>query len=113
MDYCPFATFAEPTDIRPLVSSLLLAAGLPDFSITANTVPSTGLNTNEVKEGVKELAVAFFDTVLKRVGNDGAHFTRYLAPKWLNKHLPMVDRAKAVAGDDAICPPGQEVACGD
>jgi hypothetical protein len=49
--------------------------------------------------------------VLKRNGADGVHFTRYLAPKWLEKHEPMVDRAEAFASADAVCPPGQEVTC--
>jgi hypothetical protein len=49
--------------------------------------------------------------VLTRNGADGVHFTRYLVPKWLEKHEPMVDRAEAFASADAVCPPGQEVTC--
>ena len=75
--------------------------------------PTTGLETDEVKQGATELAVTFFGTVLKRVGNDGPHFTRFLAPKWLEKHEPMVGSALAVASVDAICPPGQDVDCSD
>ena len=60
-----------------------------------------------------ELAVAFFGTVLKRTGDDGLHFTRYLAPKWLEKHEPMVGDAAAIGTVDVICPPGQDVVCGD
>lgn len=106
MEYCSSATFTDPTDIRPLVASLTGEAFPPN-------VPTTGLETEEVKQGVKELAATFFGTVLKRTGNDGPHFTRYLAPKWLERHEPMVDRAEAEASADAICPPGQEVDCAD
>ena len=77
------------------------------------SAPTTGLATDEVGQGVTELAVTFFGTVLKRVGQDGPHFTRFLAPKWLEKHEPMVGDASAFAGADAICPPGQEVDCSD
>jgi hypothetical protein len=86
---------------------------LTGFSVTADNVPTTGLQTEEVKQGVRELAVTFVCTVLKRTGNDGPHFTRYLAPKWLEKHEPMVGTATASASADAICPPGQDVACQD
>ena len=78
----------------------------------STSIPCTGLETEEVKEGVKEIAVAFFDTALKRRGNDGIRFTRYLSPKWLMKHVPMVGSA-AYAGPGAICPPGQGVTCAD
>ena len=44
------------------------------------------------------MAVAFFGTVLKRVGNDRIHFSRHLAPNWLEKHVSMVGRAEAFAG---------------
>jgi predicted dienelactone hydrolase len=107
IDYCSFGFFTNPVDIRPLVASIT------GFYVTSENVPRTGLETEEVKQGVKELAVTFFGTVLKRVGNDGPHFTRYLAPKWLEKHEPMVARAEAFASSDAICPPGQDVVCED
>lgn len=105
-EYCSFASFTEPTDIRPLVESL--TGGI---EITPDNVPSTGLETGEVKQGISELAVAFFGTMLKRVGTDGPHFTRYLAPKWLEQHEPMVDCAVAVTSGDAISPPGQQADC--
>jgi hypothetical protein len=71
------------------------------------------LETDEVKLGMTKLAAALFGTVLKRTGNDGPHFTRYLAPKWLKKHMPMVGCARVVAGGDAVFPPGQEMVCED
>jgi hypothetical protein len=79
----------------------------------STSIPCTGLETEEVKEGVKEIAVAFFDTALKPDGNDGIHFTRYLAPKSLMKHVPMVGSAQAYAGPGSVCPPGQGVICAD
>ena len=106
-EYCSPPTFTDPTDIRPLVSSLT------GFDFEKTPVPTTGLETEEVKAGVKELAVTFFGTVLKRTGEDGPHFTRYLAPKWLEKHEPMVGGAEVFASADALCPAGQEVVCED
>jgi predicted dienelactone hydrolase len=106
-DYCSYDAFSNPVDIRPLVASLT------GVNVTRDSVPSTGLETDEVKAGMFELAASFFGTVLKRVGNDGTHFTRYLAPKWLEKHEPMIDCALVSAGADAIFPPGQEVVCED
>ncbi len=61
MDYCSFASFTEPTDIRPLVASL----ANPPFDVTAGNVPTTGLDTDEVKQRMKKLAVGFFGKVLK------------------------------------------------
>jgi predicted dienelactone hydrolase len=107
IDYCPFSTFTNPADIRPLVASLT------GFNVTADNVPRSGPDTDEVKQGMKQLAVTFFGTVLKRTGNDGPHFTRYLAPKWLEQHEPMVDTAEACASADAIYPPGQATVCED
>jgi hypothetical protein len=51
----------------------------PSSVCLTNTIPCTVLDTEEVKEGVKEIAAAFFDSGLKPDGNDGIHFTRYLA----------------------------------
>jgi predicted dienelactone hydrolase len=109
--YCAPDFFTSPMDIGPLVGSIPGSEFPPSVgpsSVCVTTsIPCTGLDTEEVKQGVTELAVAFFGTLLKRVGNDGTHFTRYLAPKWLEKHEPMVGRAEAFASADASCPPGQ------
>lgn len=105
--YCGFDAFTHPVDIRPLVLSFT------GFRVTADNVPSMGLETDEVKHGMTELAVAFFGTVLKRTGEDGLHFTRYLAPKWLEKHEPMAGDAAASGTADAVCPLGLDVDCGD
>ena len=48
-----------------------------------------------------------------RVGRDGPHSTRFLAPRWLEKHEPKVGDASAFAGADAVCSPGQQVGCAD
>jgi hypothetical protein len=53
------------------------------------------------------LAITFFGTVLKRTGTDGLHSTRQLAPRWLEKHEPIVRTAIAFASADAICPLGK------
>jgi predicted dienelactone hydrolase len=78
---------------------------------TTTSIPCTGLETDEVKQGVTEIAVAFFSSALKRTGNDGIHFTGYLAPNWLMEHVPMVGSATAYAGPHSVCPPDQGVTC--
>ena len=45
IDYCPFSTFTNPADIRPLVASLT------GFNVTADNVPRSGPDTDEVKRG--------------------------------------------------------------
>ena len=69
IEYCPFAAFTSPTDIRGLVASLT-GINVPD------NVPTTGLDTEEVKHKVTALAVSFFGTALNRVGNDRRQFAR-------------------------------------
>jgi predicted dienelactone hydrolase len=113
--YCASKFFTSPVDIRKLVASTANSEFPPAVGPTSvclsTSIPCTGLETDEVNEGVKEIAVAFFDTALKRDGNDGIHFTRYLAPKWLMKHVPMV--GSAYAGPGSVCPPGRGVTCAD
>jgi predicted dienelactone hydrolase len=62
VDYCSYATFTEPTDITGLVESLT------DFEFTdppdPPNVPTTTLDTDQVKQTVTELAVPFFDHAL-------------------------------------------------
>ncbi len=57
MDFCRFETFTDPSDIRPLV------ALLSGFGVTPTNVPTTGVDSTEVKEDVIELAVVFFGNV--------------------------------------------------
>jgi pimeloyl-ACP methyl ester carboxylesterase len=58
MNFCELDTFASPTDIQPLVTSLT------GFNFASTNVPTTGLNSNQVKEQVIELAAVFFRRVL-------------------------------------------------
>jgi hypothetical protein len=107
----PFSEVAEP--LRDLGSPPSAVSSATCPAATPTVVPCTGLDTEEVKQGVTDLATTFFGTVLKSGGADGMHFTRYLAPKWLEKHIPMVDSAIAIASGKAVCPPGQEVTCAE
>jgi predicted dienelactone hydrolase len=129
--YCASEFFTSPVDIRELVGALAGETPGSEFSCSGSpervcapvlgpssvcvttTIPCTGLETEEVKQGMKNIAVAFFDSALNRTGNEGIHFTRYLAPKWLMKHVPMVGSARAYAGPGSVCPPGQGVICSD
>ena len=85
----------------------------PASTCVTTTIPCTGLETEEVKQGMTQIAVAFFDSALKRTGNAGIHFTGYLAPKWLMEHVPMVGSAQAYAGPGSVCPPDQGVICSE
>ena len=59
-EFCGIDTFTNPTDITDLVFSLI------GFNVTSNpvNVPTTGLTSDEVKDEVVGLAVAFFGSVL-------------------------------------------------
>ena len=123
--YCAEGYFTGPVDIRRVVAAtrnseyacnatscaIVPPVDGPPSACETSSIPCTGLDTEEVKAGMTQIAVAFFDSALKRSGGEGVHFTRYLAPKWLTNHVPMVGRAEAYAGPDAICPPGQGVVC--
>jgi hypothetical protein len=65
MDFCGFETFTNPTDIGSLVASLT------GFNVTPDNVPTTGLDSREVKETVTELAVAFFGQVFSETETKG------------------------------------------
>jgi len=75
MDYCRFETFTDPSDIRPLVASLT------GFSVTPANVPTTGLDSTEVKEEVTKLAVLFFGNVLEGDGADNRSVLHGAQPK--------------------------------
>ena len=123
--YCAEGYFTGPVDIRRVVAAtpnseyacdatscaIVPPVARPPSVCETSSIPCTGLDTDEVNAGMTPIAVAFFDSALKRSGGEGMHFTRYLAPKWLSDHVPMVGRAEAYAGPDAICPPGQGVVC--
>jgi hypothetical protein len=95
MDYCGFDTFTIPTDIKPLVASVT------GFNVTPTNVPTTGLDTAEMKRNVIELAVTFFGTVLNRSSDDQRPYTDCLLerrrgqpkPTVTQQHLDDVDKA--------------------
>jgi predicted dienelactone hydrolase len=61
MDFCRFEAFTDPRDdIRPLVLSLT------GFDVTLTNVPTTGVDSTEVKQQVVGLAVFFFEQALRR-----------------------------------------------
>jgi hypothetical protein len=60
VDYCTFAIFTCPVDIRSLVA---LRTG---FNVTAQNVPTTGLSQETVTQQMADLAVEFFTTKLAR-----------------------------------------------
>ena len=106
LEYCSFEYFTDPTDIRPITQSLTGVA------VTTSNVPATGVSADEFARAVGELAVTFFDTTLNANGNDGVHFTQYLAPKWLAKHEPIIEHAEAES-DGKVCPEGLDMECED
>jgi predicted dienelactone hydrolase len=74
VQYCSPETFTSPIDIRPLVKAL---SGFDVACVNLDqatgrylkyNVPTTGLDTDEVKRGMTALAVTFFGTVLRRRG---------------------------------------------
>ena len=65
MDFCGFETCTNPTDIGSLVASLT------GFNVTPDNVPTTDLDSSEVKETVTELAVAFFGNVFSETEPKG------------------------------------------
>jgi predicted dienelactone hydrolase len=70
MEYCSPATFTNPVNITSLVNSLTgFKPGDPLYlKPDARTAPTTGLETDEVKHRVKELAVPFFGKALEAGG---------------------------------------------
>ncbi len=97
-------TFINPVDVTAYTAAY---AGKP---VTPTTVP-TSLESVEVMRLTTELAVTFFDTVLDKNTNDGLHFTRYLAPKFLLHHEGDIRSAEVFAGSEEVCPEGQDINC--
>jgi predicted dienelactone hydrolase len=100
LDYCRYNFFVQPTDIRPLVQSIT------GISVTEALVPRT-TDADQVTTLSSLLAVAFFDAALDQHGSDGLRFTRFLTPKYLTKHEPIVESAETVVVEGASCPEGQ------
>jgi len=72
MDFCGFEKFTDPTDIRPLVASLTR------FDVTPTNVPTTGLDSSQVKNEVVQLAIAFFGHALEIDSDDNRPFADLL-----------------------------------
>jgi predicted dienelactone hydrolase len=70
MEYCSPATFTNPVNITSLVNSLTgFTTENPLYlQPDAGNVPTTGLDTHEVKHRVKKLAVPFFRKALEAGG---------------------------------------------
>ena len=69
VDYCTFATFTSPVDIRPLVASRT------GFNVTASNVPTTGLSQDSVTQQTADLAVSFFTIKLARAAGGDVNAT--------------------------------------
>ena len=100
LDWCSFPTFVDPVDIRPLTFTLT------GVNVTETNVPRDGLDEADVDRLLRILTVSFLDSVLDAHGNDGIHYTRYLAPKFLLKKESSVGRIELWTGEGEICPPG-------
>ena len=123
--YCAREFFTSPVDIQRLVASthnaeyacndiscgVAPAVAGPASVCVTTTLPCTGLETGEVKDGMANIAAAFFGSGLDR--DAGLRFTHWLSPKWLTKHVPMVGCAEASASADSVFPAGQGVTCLD
>lgn len=79
MDCCRYETFIKPVNIIPLVASLT------NFNVTATDVPRVfdgderqGLDSDQVKDKVVQLAVIFFGHALDRDRDDDRPFTDFL-----------------------------------
>lgn len=63
-EYCSYATFTQPVNIVARAEEdIARILGAP-FEITPDSVPSTGLDTDQVKRGMTALATAFFRAAL-------------------------------------------------
>ena len=119
MQYCSSASFTTPVDIGPLVKAVA-GVDVPCVSFdelsqrcTQYNVPTTGFDTEQVKQEVTELAATFFGTVLKRSGNDGAPSRATSRRNGWRSTSRWSAAPKPSRAADAICPPGQVVVCGD
>jgi predicted dienelactone hydrolase len=68
MDYCSLASFTNPINIQSLVTSLTALRNAPKggFDFSAQPVPRTNLETDDVKQWVNTRAMAFFGRALDR-----------------------------------------------
>jgi predicted dienelactone hydrolase len=95
-DYCSYETFTQPVDITARVEADLAVVPGILFDVTPDSVPSTGLDTDQVKRGMTVLATSFFGAAL----NGRPH----LMPLWL-EDLSMVGCARIVTRYGSITLP--------
>jgi predicted dienelactone hydrolase len=101
---CGFDYFVNPVDIRPLVSKII------GFTVTPDSVPTAGIDTEEVGRLVGEIAVTFFDSVGKALRHeeqpcDGGvcsevRFQRFLSDKFLLKTETNISTAVILTDED-------------
>ena len=98
-EYCSYATFTQPADIRARVTTDT------GFDFTRQSVPSTGLDADEVKPAMAALATAFFGTALDRHPR--------LKLESLIEHLGIIGCAEVVTRHGTLTfPPEYEGVCG-
>ncbi len=104
VDICGFGYFSNPVDIRPLVFSLT------GYSVTETNVPTTSIDTLEIRRLMSEIAVTFFDSVIKALRHEdqpcndsvcsNARFNRYLSDKFLLKKESEISTAIIVTDEE-------------
>jgi len=61
LDFCTYSDFTSPNDIRPITLALT------GVQVTPTNVPRTGVTSLEVAQQVTDIAVSFFNRVLKDI----------------------------------------------
>jgi predicted dienelactone hydrolase len=115
--YCARTFITQPVDIQRVVADTFNAeyacdatscrivppvTGPAGVCVSAD-IPCTGLDTEEVKDGMAKLAAAFFRSALGRGADSRPN--RWLSPAWLVEHVRMVGTA------EAVCAPRLSVIC--
>jgi hypothetical protein len=90
LDYCAYESFTSPVDIRPVVFPL------NPFAVTETSVPRVGASSAEVAGLVNDLAVDFFNAILKCKAVD-----HYLDDNFLQQHDALISLVQRQA--DASC----------
>jgi predicted dienelactone hydrolase len=90
LDYCAYESFTSPVDIRPVVSTL------NPFGVTETSVPRVGASSAEVAGLVIDLAVDFFNAILKCKAVD-----HYLGDNFLQQYDALISLVQRQA--DASC----------
>jgi predicted dienelactone hydrolase len=101
IDYCNFASFTQPVDIRPTVFAIT------GYAVTETNVPRM-LDTVTAMRLVLEFANTFFDATLVKQAQPGVHFKQYLSPKF-----ELRKEGQAVSYEEAQSIKGRAVECDD